>query len=169
MNEPSRWLTPAEQNAWRSFIRAQERLGGRVSRHLQSDSHLSVADYAVLVHLADAPGGRMRSADLAASVGWEKSRMSHQVSRMVKRRLVVREWCPEDGRGAFGVITPEGRAMIEAAAPSHVETVRRLFIDSLTPEELEVLTRVANRVLEHLEQRPMQGGSSGSSSPRPPR
>lgn len=97
----------------------------------------------------------MRSADLAASVGWEKSRMSHQVSRMVKRRLVVREGCPEDGRGAFGVITPEGREMIEAAAPRHVEIARRLFIDSLTPEELEVLTRVAKRVLEHLEQRPM--------------
>jgi DNA-binding MarR family transcriptional regulator len=155
MNETPRWLTPAEQNAWRGFVRAQEGLSGRVSRHLQSDSSLSAADYAVLVHLADAPGGRMRSADLAASAGWEKSRMSHQVSRMVERRLVVREGCPEDGRGAFGVITPEGREMIAATAPRHVETVRRLFIDPLTPEELEVLTRVARRVLEHLEQRPM--------------
>ncbi|MFD5161983.1 MarR family winged helix-turn-helix transcriptional regulator [Streptomyces hawaiiensis] len=98
--------------------RAQERLGDRVSRHLQSDSHLSVAAYAVLVHLADTPGGRMLSADLAASVGREKSRTSHQLSRMVKRGLVVREGCPEGGRGAFGVTTPEGREMIEAAAPA---------------------------------------------------
>ncbi|MGW0418904.1 MarR family winged helix-turn-helix transcriptional regulator [Streptomyces sp. NPDC003015] len=148
-------MTPAEQNAWRGFLRARERLSGRISRHLQADSSLSVADYAVLVHLADAPGGRMRSADLAAGVGWEKSRISHQVSRMVKRKLVVREECPADGRGAFGGITPKGREMIAAVTPSHVETVRRLFIDVLTPEDLAVLTRVARRILEHLQQRPV--------------
>jgi DNA-binding MarR family transcriptional regulator len=155
MNETPRWLTPAEQNAWRSFIRAQEKISGRVSRHLKSDSSLSAADYTVLVHLADAPGTRMRCADLAASVGWEKSRMSHQVSRMVKRGLVVREGCPEDGRGAFVVITPEGREVIVAAASHHVDTVRCLFIDPLTPEELRVLARIANRVLEQLEKRPV--------------
>jgi DNA-binding MarR family transcriptional regulator len=162
MNEEPRWLAPAQQNAWRSFIRAQERLSGRVSRHLQSESNLSAADYPVLAHLTDAPCGRMRAADLAATVGWEKSRMSHQVSRMVKRGLVVREGCSEDGRGAVVIIAPDGRSVIAAAAPRHVQTVRRLFIDPLTPEELEVVTRVANRVLEHLEKRPQQEGAGAA-------
>jgi DNA-binding MarR family transcriptional regulator len=154
MNETPRWLTPTELNAWRGFVRMQERLSGRVSRHLQATSNLSAADYGVLVHLVDAPGGRMRSADLARSLEWEKSRMSHQVSRMMRRGLVIREECPEDGRGAFVVITLAGRRVIAAAAPCHVKTVRRLFVDSLTPEELEVLARVAHRVLERLEERP---------------
>ena len=153
-SETPHWLTLAEEDAWRSFVRLQERPGGRLSRRLQSDSCLSVADHSVLVNLTDTPDGRMRFAHLAKSVEWEKSRMAHQVSRMAVRGLVVRQECPEDGRGTFVVITPAGREAIAAAAPRHVRAVRRLFIDSLTAEELQTLTLMANRVLEGLEQQP---------------
>ncbi|MEU9343538.1 MarR family winged helix-turn-helix transcriptional regulator [Streptomyces sp. NPDC048278] len=131
----------------------QERLHGRVARRLHADSGLSAADYIVLVHLTEAPGARMRSADLAQAVEWEKSRMSHQISRMVKRGLAVRVECPEDGRGAFVVVTPQGRDMIASAAPGHVATVRDLFVDLLTPEELGTLAKVAGRVVEQLDKR----------------
>nr|WP_079178946.1 MarR family transcriptional regulator [Streptomyces humi] len=131
----------------------QERLHGRVARRLQADSGLSAADYVVLVHLTEAVGGRMRSADLARAVEWEKSRMSHQISRMVKRGMVLRAECPEDGRGAFVVVTPVGREMIQSAAPGHVATVRRLFVDLLTPEELGTLAGVAGRVVDQLDRR----------------
>ncbi|GAA3826542.1 MarR family winged helix-turn-helix transcriptional regulator [Streptomyces phyllanthi] len=151
MTETPRWLSPAQQNAWRCFVRMQEKLNGRVSRDLQAESCLSAADYRVLVHLADAPDGRMRSSDLARSVEWEQSRMSHQVARMVKRGLVCREGCFKGGRGTFVVITPDGRRAIAEAAPRHVETVRRLFIDLLTPDELRTLARVSRRVVEQLE------------------
>ncbi|MFJ9711734.1 MarR family winged helix-turn-helix transcriptional regulator [Streptomyces sp. NPDC101234] len=153
MNEASRRLGPAEGDAWRCLVRMQERLHGRVARRLQADSGLSAADYIVLVHLTEAPGARMRCADLARAVEWEKSRMSHQISRMVKRGLVVRMECPEDGRGAFVVITPLGRGAIASAAPGHVATVRGLFVDLLTPEELGTLARVAGRVVEQLDKR----------------
>ncbi|CAL9325238.1 MarR family winged helix-turn-helix transcriptional regulator [Streptomyces sp. SudanB52_2052] len=152
MDETVRWLTPEEQRAWRGFIRLQERLGGRLGRRLQSESKLSPADFAVLVHLTDTPDGRQRYQDLARALEWEKSRMSHHIARMAGRGMVVREECPEDGRGAFVVITEAGRAAIEAAAPRHVEAVRELFMDHVTPAELRVLAEISERVVSKLDE-----------------
>ena len=70
---------------------------------------------------------------------------------MIKRGLVAREECAEDGRGAFVAIAPAGRKAIEAAAPRHVATVRRLVIDALRPDELATLALISNRILEHLD------------------
>ena len=146
------WLTAEEQNAWRSFVRLHERLGGRLSRLLQTESNLSAADFAVLVSLTDVPEGRRRHQDLAGELEWEKSRMSHHIARMAGRGLVVREECPEDGRGAFVVITPAGRAAIEAAAPLYVAAVRSLFLDHVTPAELRMLAQVSDRVVKKLDE-----------------
>ncbi|UGQ11297.1 MarR family winged helix-turn-helix transcriptional regulator [Yinghuangia sp. ASG 101] len=154
MNATPRWLTSEQKAAWESFIRMQEKLIGRLSRHVQADSGMSASDYTVLVKLTEADGGRMRFMDLAKLVEWEKSRMSHQVGRMAKRGLVAKEDCPDDGRGAFIVATAAGYKAIEDAAPMHVEHVRRLFIDALTSEELAALTRILNRVLAHVEKQP---------------
>ncbi|WP_086778714.1 MarR family winged helix-turn-helix transcriptional regulator [Streptomyces griseus] len=153
MNATPCWLTPEQQAAWDGFIRMQEKLIGRLSRHVQADSSMSAADFIVLAKLTEA-GGRMRFMDLTKLVEWEKSRMSHQVARMAKRGLVTKEECPDDGRGSFIVATPAGREAIEEAAPLHVEHVRRLFIDALTQEELDALARIANRVLAHMEKQP---------------
>ncbi|MHC3467935.1 MarR family winged helix-turn-helix transcriptional regulator [Streptomyces sp. 7R007] len=154
MEETVRWLTPEEQQAWRGILRLQDRLRGRLARLLQSESHVSAADFAVLVELTDVPDGRRRFVELARALEWEKSRMSHHVSRMVGRGLVVRDECPEDGRGAFVVITDAGREMIEAAAPRHVEAVRELFLDHVTPAELRTLAEIAERVLRRLDEEP---------------
>ncbi|MET8566185.1 MarR family winged helix-turn-helix transcriptional regulator [Streptomyces flaveolus] len=154
MDETVRWLTPEEQHAWRSFIRLHDKLRGRLSRSLQAESNVSPTDFAVLVELTDVPDGRRRFQALARALEWEKSRMSHHIARMVRRGLVVREECPEDGRGAFVVITEEGRAMIEAAAPRHVEAVRELFLDHVTPAELRTLAQICERVVEKLDESP---------------
>ncbi|MBB5809367.1 MarR family winged helix-turn-helix transcriptional regulator [Streptomyces collinus] len=154
MTETVRWLTPEEQRAWRGFVRLHERLGGRLGRLLQSESKVSPADYAVLVHLTDSPEGRQRHQDLARALEWEKSRMSHHIARMAGRGMVVREECPEDGRGAFVVITDAGREAIEAAAPRHVEAVRELFLDHVTPAELRVLTEISERVIRRMDEDP---------------
>ncbi|TMR96645.1 MarR family winged helix-turn-helix transcriptional regulator [Nonomuraea basaltis] len=151
MAETPRWLTETEQHAWRSFVRVQEKLSGRLARQVQAESGLSAADYGVLVHLTEVPEGRLRFLELAKAVEWEKSRMSHHIGRMAKRGLVVREECVDDGRGAFVIVTPAGREAIAAAAPRHVEAVRRLFIDPLTPAELAMLAQISNRILEALE------------------
>ncbi|TDU02280.1 MarR family transcriptional regulator [Streptomyces sp. 846.5] len=146
-----RWLSDTEQHAWRSFLRMQAQLTTRLGRELQAESDLSIADYDVLVHLTDLEGGRRRILELARELDWEKSRMSHHLARMAKRGLIAREECPADGRGAFIAITPEGQAAIEAAAPRHVETVRRLVFDALTPEQVAALGAVSDRILKQLD------------------
>ncbi|SNX65939.1 DNA-binding MarR family transcriptional regulator [Streptomyces sp. TLI_55] len=105
------------------------KLSGRPARTLQAESGLSAADFAVLGRLTDVPEGRRRCQDLARALEWEKSRMSHHIARMAGRGLVVREECLEDARGAFVVITEQGRSAIETAAPLHEEAVRALFLD----------------------------------------
>ncbi|MEU9150635.1 MarR family transcriptional regulator [Streptomyces sp. NPDC048417] len=154
MGERTRWLTADEQHAWRSFLRLNDRLRGQLSRLMQTESNVSAADFGVLVELTDTPDGRRRILDLARALEWEKSRMSHHIARMVKRGLVVRDECAEDGRGAFVVITEEGRAAIEAAAPRHVDAVRELFLDHVTPAELRMLAQLSDRVVEKLDEDP---------------
>jgi DNA-binding MarR family transcriptional regulator len=144
------WLTPAEQRAWRAWLAMTERLRSQVARDLAVDSGLSDADYMVLVHLSEAEGRRVRMNELAARLNWSRSRLSHQLARMQARGLVQREECPSDARGAFAVLGDCGLAEIERAAPKHVTSVRRHFIDILDAEQLEQLTAIADRVAEHL-------------------
>lgn len=147
MTTASPWLDDAEQAAWRGYLRLHSRLLGTLARRLQSDSGLSLADYQVLVALTDVDDGRLRVLDLARSLDWEQSRMSHHVGRMTRRSLVAREECPDDGRGAFVVLTEAGRHAIERAAPQHVRDVRELFLDHLSAAELASLDEIARRVL----------------------
>jgi DNA-binding MarR family transcriptional regulator len=125
----------------------QMRLTAVLTRDLLAHSGLSYQDYAVLVALTDQPDGQMRLSHLGNELGWEKSRISHQVSRMVERGLVEKRKCGSDRRGAFVVVTPTGRHEISAAAPSHLEAVRRLFVDRLTASQLASVAEVAEVVL----------------------
>lgn len=130
----------------------QAGLSARLRRALQQDAGLSDADYAVLVHLSEAEDGRLRAFELAAALGWEKSRLSHQLRRMEQRGLVGREGCDTDRRGSFAVLTEQGAGAIAAAAPQHVAEVRRWFVDVLTPEQLDALAEISEAVLAGLEE-----------------
>lgn len=147
------WLDEREQRAWRAFLRMYAQVTSRLRRQMHRDTGLSYADYEVLVHLSEAPEGRLRSFQLGDALQWEKSRVSHQLSRMEARGLVAREGCPTDRRGAFVVITPTGRKAIEAAAPLHVIEVRRTFLDALRPDQVEALADIAGSVLDRLDAR----------------
>jgi DNA-binding MarR family transcriptional regulator len=146
----TRWLDVAQQHAWRAFMTMQGQLNARLNRELQADSELSLTDFEVLVQVTDSTENRIRVFELARALEWEKSRLSHHLARMQRRGLVTREGCPSDARGAFIVLTPQGEAAIEAAAPQHVATVRRLFFDGLTDEQVRVLGTIADHVLERL-------------------
>jgi DNA-binding MarR family transcriptional regulator len=146
-----RWLDEREANAWRTLQMMQMRLDGELSRRLAAESGLSYPDYVVLVALTERPDGRMRLFELAAGLGWEKSRLSHHIARMVQRGLVAKEKCGDDRRGSFVVVTPAGRREIEAAAPGHVRAVRELFVDLLTPEQLDAVGAAAAVVLAAFE------------------
>jgi DNA-binding MarR family transcriptional regulator len=106
----------------------------------------------VLVPLSESADGRLRARDLGREILWDRSRLSHQVTRMEKRGLVVREDCEEDAPGAMVRITPRGRTAIEGAAPGHAEATHRYFFDLVSDRELDVLTRVFERVLANLDQ-----------------
>ncbi|MFG1901452.1 MarR family winged helix-turn-helix transcriptional regulator [Micromonospora carbonacea] len=150
----TRWLDDDQQRAWWAYLRMQAEVAARLGRQLQADSGLSFADYGVLVQLAEAPDGRLRPFELQRDLQWEQSRLSHHLGRMQRRGLVDREECPQDARGAFVVLTAAGRAAIEAAAPAHVDTVRRLVFDRLDPDEVRALEWIATRVVEGLDAGP---------------
>jgi len=145
---PIRWLSPDEMRAWRSFLSMHAQLSAHVRRSLGQGVGMSDADYAVLVHLSEAPEGKMRVFELVRALQWEKSRLSHQLRRMEQRELLERTECPTDGRGAFVALTATGREAIEAAAPLHVAEVRKHFIDRLTPEQLGSLLEISRAVLD---------------------
>ncbi|OBK70144.1 MarR family transcriptional regulator [Mycobacterium sp. 1165178.9] len=140
------WLTPKQQRAWVTYMRVQLRMNYEMNRQLQADSGLSLADYDVLVALSGHRGDSMRVSELAAHIGWERSRMSHQLRRMEERGLTER--CPSvrDGRATNVALTPRGRQAIDEAAPGHVDLVRRLFFDSLP----EMLLAPFTAALEHI-------------------
>jgi DNA-binding MarR family transcriptional regulator len=151
VTDESPWLPDDAERLWRRWLRLNALLPGALHRELQADAGLSLPDFDVLVHLTDHPDGRVRVSDLARGLHWERSRVSHHVTRMERRRLVRREECRDDGRGAWVVLTQEGRAAIEQAAPGHVATVRRLVFDAVTPHEVEVMAGVIEKVLSRLE------------------
>jgi len=146
--EPN-WLSPHEDRAWRAFMHAHHQLVAHLNRGLQ-ESGLSGADYEVLAVLSAHDRDRMSARDLCNALGWEKSRLSHQLRRMQKDGLISREPNPDDARSTLVCLLQTGRAANEKAAPRHVEDVRRNFIDLLTPAELDILAALNERVLHHL-------------------
>jgi DNA-binding MarR family transcriptional regulator len=144
------WLSAAELPAWRAFMRVQMRMNYEMNRQLQSDSDLSLADYHVLNALTAAPGGRLQVSDLAALIGWERSRASHQLRRLCERGLAGRVQSKDDRRATDAILTKAGRDAIEAAAPGHVALVRRLFFDPLPDELLAPFTAALEHIHIHM-------------------
>jgi DNA-binding MarR family transcriptional regulator len=140
------WLDETEDRAWRGLLRMIWLIEMGIGRDLM-DEGLSSADYHVLANLSEAPGRQMRITDLAARIGWSKSRLSHQLSRMQARGLVCRSTVTGDGRGALAVLTPAGWEAIRKAAPGHVESIRRHLLGRLSPEQVEALAGITDAVL----------------------
>src|SRR4051812_22125683 len=141
--ESPRWLDQREQASWRAYLDMNAKLAARLNREMQQQSGVSIADYSVLVQLSEHVDARMRVLELARALGWEKSRLSHQLTRMQQRGLVERSYCTEDRRGAFVVLTDKGRHTVVAAAPLHVESVRRYVFDQLSAEQVDALGSIA--------------------------
>lgn len=142
-----RWLSDDEQRAWRAWMRMVLLVESEVARDLTRDSGLSMPDYHVLAAVSEAKDGRRRLSELANSMQWSPSRLSHHVSRMEQRGLVGRADCNEDARGAFVVITDKGWQAIQDAAPNHVESVRTHLFDALSPAQVAALIELAEKVI----------------------
>src|SRR3954470_7866607 len=114
------WLDQEQQRSWRAFLVGTTLLMDRLDRDLREQHRLSLPEYEILVRLAEAEGNRLRMAMLADSVSPSRSRVTHTVSRMESAGLVARDACISDGRGVEAVLTDQGRAALETAAPTHV-------------------------------------------------
>lgn len=150
MSEPN-WLSEREQQAWRGWIDASRRVLAASDRQLKTDSGLTADDYEVLVRLSESDDRRMRMSDLAASVINSPSRLSQRIDRLSNEGVVERERCADDARVWWVVLTDDGFERLRDAAAGHVEEVRRVFIDRLSPDEIEVLATVLPRLAESLE------------------
>ena len=136
MADPTRWLDRTEHDAWRGVVEVMSRLLARLDDELERDHGVSLAEYEVLAQLSEAPDETMRMTDLAERALVSRSGLTRRVDGLERRGLVERQACPSDRRGANAVLTPAGRKLLEAAAPTHVDGVRRMFIDQLTKSQV---------------------------------
>ncbi|MEV4947238.1 MarR family transcriptional regulator [Streptomyces sp. NPDC053755] len=143
------WLTDAEQCAWRTYLDVNRMLTYQLEKDLQPFG-LTMNDYEILVNLSESADRRLRMSDLAAATLQSKSRLSHQITRMETAGLVRRENCESDRRGLFAVLTDHGMDTMGKVAPHHVDSVRRHFIDQLSPEALADLHESLKPVADQL-------------------
>jgi DNA-binding MarR family transcriptional regulator len=144
-----RWLTDRQQRVWRNYLSMVTRLQTAMNRQLQADCGLSLADYDVLVALSEQ--GELRVYELAEELGWEQSRLSHQLGRMLPRGLVSRRGSEQDKRVASVEITTAGSAALTAAAPGHVALVRSVLFDGMTADQLRAFEELTSTALARLE------------------
>lgn len=144
------WLNEAEMQAWTGFLRASIRLMERLDAELEGQG-LTLADYEILVHLSADPSGELRMTELAAQTLVSRSGLTRRLDRLVRAGLVTRRACPTDRRGVLAVLTPSGRERLEAAAPTHVEGVRRHFIAQLEGQDLAALARSLDAIVDSSE------------------
>jgi DNA-binding MarR family transcriptional regulator len=149
-NDAVRWLSRAEQEVWRAYLVATAMLSDRLAEDLEASTGLTSADYELLVQLSESEGRRLRMSALASRSLLSRSRLSHTVARFESRGWVRREPCDDDRRGAWAVLTDEGFSVLEAAAPVHVENVRRQLFDPLDAGQVEELGRICRVLADHL-------------------
>ena len=142
----TRWLTDSEQASWRAWIEASNTLNNQLSADLQRQHDLTLADYEILVQLSEHPDRRLRMSELAEATLASRSRLTHQVDRLVKRGWIERQECELDRRGSFAALTEEGWQAIVAASPDHVESVRAYLVDALGPEEFAALGAACEQI-----------------------
>jgi DNA-binding MarR family transcriptional regulator len=135
----TRWLNKEEKRAWNAFISTASLLYQRLDQQLKRDSGLSHLQYEILARLSGAPDRELRMTELACAVQNSKSGVTYQIGQLEQAGLVRRRNCMSDVRAVYAGLTDEGMAALEQAAPGHVELVRELLIDVLTPEQLTSL------------------------------
>jgi DNA-binding MarR family transcriptional regulator len=142
---------PEEWALWRAFLVSHAQVSRRIDAQLHRDAGLAQGEYATITAILESPGRHLRIGEIAAALGWEKSRASHLVGRMERRGLLQREVCADDARAVEITVTREGRRKQLGAIRGHAAEVRRVFLEHVRPEERAVVTEVLTRVLNNLD------------------
>lgn len=152
MTDDTPWLDDHQQRVWRLWLDVTNSLPVLLNHELAHDSELSLQDFEVLVQLSEADEHSMRVVAMADSMHWERSRLSHQLTRMEKRGLLHRESCCTDGRGQVVRLSDQGWDAVVAAAPGHADLVRRVVFGGLNMDHLDELERILNHIRESVEE-----------------
>lgn len=144
-----RRMTSGELAVWRSLLDTTTELRRILGADLQ-ETGLSPADYQVLLALSEAEGRRLRSSELAETIDWERSRLSHHLGRMERRRLIRRDGCATDSRGAEVTLSGEGARVFRRATAPHMRAIKKRFADALAPEQFEALAGILRALQTHL-------------------
>lgn len=147
---PVRWLTPAQQHAWRDYLEASQLLTAQLDKEIRASHQLAIGEYELLVRLSEQQDWSMRMARLAAEVAISRSRLTHIVSRMEGRDLLRRSTTCGDGRGVLCTMTDAGYRLLVDAAPSHVMSVREHFVDCIGDDQLETIGRAMEEIVTRL-------------------
>lgn len=142
---PTRWLDADEMRAWRAYVDSNIPLQHVLEADI-APFGLTGGDYEVLVRLSEQDDRRLRMCDLAGQLGLSPSGLTRRLDGLVRNGLVGREPSPDDRRVMLAVLTAEGYALLEEAAPHHVDGVRRHFIDLLTRREIEAIGSAFTKV-----------------------
>jgi DNA-binding MarR family transcriptional regulator len=132
-------LDQEELAAWRGMLRAHAELVRTLDAELTREHDMPLSSYEVLLFLNDSDEGRMRMSELADSVLLSRSGLTRLVDRLERQGLLKRERCTSDARGLFAEITDEGRRVFDEARKTHLDGVRRLFLERFSRDELRTL------------------------------
>ena len=149
-----RKLTEEEDELFSTFYRMRRGFDRALDAQLQRDHGVSISELEVLMALVRSPGRRLRVRELVAVTGWEKSRVSHQVTRMEARGFVDRQECAEDKRASYIHLTGEGRRIVVRALPKHTATIRRILFDPLSDEQQAGFLDISQRMLAAMDDEP---------------
>jgi DNA-binding MarR family transcriptional regulator len=143
-------LDSDEEILWRSLVELLLRLPRVLDESFEREAKVSMTDYSVLVALSEAPAGELRMGELAEATALSRSRTSRVVDDLVRRSLVSRRKCEQDGRSSLAAVTPEGTAVLATAYPGHLARVRSLVLDHIARNEMRTMTQALTRVLAGL-------------------
>lgn len=161
-------LTVAEQRAWSGMLHITAALRKRMGTIISDEAGLSETDYAVLVPIVYAGDSPLRSSELAEAISWDRSRLSHHLSRLETRGLIERTPHAKDSRGAVLHITGTGLAAVRLASGPHLRSIKHLFADALSDEQIRSLIEIVEALETHLNtsdpERPQLGESDARRS-----
>jgi len=150
MTQP-RWLNADERRAWLALLSINTLLPSALDTQLQAAGKLSLFDYNVLAMLSETEGRYLPMSELAARTSASLSRLSHVVTKLQKRGWVERQAHPGDARVTVAHLTEAGMSTIVSLAPDHVESVRTLMLDSLSPDDVADLARIGEKIVARLD------------------
>ena len=147
-------LKPAQMRTYFALTEAVSLLQYAVARQLQADGGLSYVQFEILATLAAADGRVLTMTDLADSVVYSRSGLTHQAGLLDRDGLITRRASPDDQRATIVDITDAGRDRVAAVLPGHIDVVRELLFEPLSERDVRTLGDLMTRARDHMRSRP---------------